>query len=204
MEISIPSFLDFIGLGSVSGIDILFAAMAVIGTTLFLLYFLLLIIGGFADGILDGVFGFDFDMDSGFAFELLTLQGILSFIMMFGIFGLAVSQANDSTLMAIAAGTFAGLVSMYIMGKVYHLFRGLESDGNVNHDNAVGARGEVYVTIPKGGSGQVQVTYQNALRTMSARAKNGDSELASGTMITVVDRVGSTLIVEPMSDSEKA
>ena len=121
MEISIPSFLDFIGLGSVSGIDILFAAMAVIGTTLFVIYFLLLIIGGFADGVLDGVFGIDFDMDSGFAFELLTLQGILSFIMMFGIFGLAVSQANDSTLMAIGAGTLAGLVSMYIMGKVYHL-----------------------------------------------------------------------------------
>jgi len=60
------------------------------------------------------------------------------------------------------------------------------------------------VTIPKGGSGQVQVTYQNALRTMSARAKNGDSELASGTMITVVDRVGSTLIVEPMAGDAEA
>ena len=55
---------------------------------------------------------------------MLTLQGILSFIMMFGIFGLP-SSANDNTLMAIGAGTVAGLISMYIMGKVYHLFRGL-------------------------------------------------------------------------------
>ena len=39
MEISIPSFLDFLGLGSVSGIDILFASMALIGTGLFVLYF---------------------------------------------------------------------------------------------------------------------------------------------------------------------
>lgn len=200
MEISIPSFLDFIGLGSVSGIDILFAAMAVIGTTLFVIYFLLLIIGGFADGVLDGVFGIDFDMDSGFAFELLTLQGILSFIMMFGIFGLAVSQANDSTLLAIGAGTLAGLVSMYIMGKVYHLFRGLESDGNVDHMNAIGAKGEVYVSIPAGEAGQVQVSYQNALRTMAARSKDPEMSIPSGAMIQVVDHLGSTLIVEPLGE----
>ena len=59
MEISIPSFLDFLGLGSISGIDILFASMALIGTGLFVLYFILLIIGGFADGVLEGAFNID-------------------------------------------------------------------------------------------------------------------------------------------------
>ena len=204
MELSIPSFLDFFGLGSISGIDILFASMALIGTALFVLYFILLIIGGFADGVLEGAFNIDIDMDAGFAFELLTLQGILSFVMMFGIFGLAVNQANDNTLMAIGAGTAAGLVSMYIMGKVYHLFRGLESEGNVDHNNAIGARGEVYMNIPVNGSGQVQVTYQNALRTMAARSKDDAQALPSGTLVRVVDRFGSTLIVEPLDfDSEK-
>lgn len=198
MEISIPSFLDFLGLGSISGIDILFASMALIGTGLFVLYFILLIIGGFADGVLEGAFNIDLDMDAGFAFELLTLQGILSFIMMFGIFGLAVNQANDNTLMAIGAGTVAGLISMYIMGKVYHLFRGLESEGNVNHANAVGARGEVYMNIPANGTGQVQVTYQNALRTMAARSKDDANELPSGTLVRVVDHLGAMLIVEPI------
>ena len=203
MEISIPSFLDFLGLGSVSGIDILFASMALIGTGLFVLYFLLLIVFGFADGVLEGAFNIDFDMDAGFAFELLTLQGILSFIMMFGIFGLAVNQANDNTLMAIGAGTVAGLISMYIMGKVYHLFRGLESEGNVDHANAVGARGEVYMNIPANGSGQVQVTYQNALRTMAARSKDDAQALPSGTLVQVVDHLGSMLIVEPLDFSSE-
>lgn len=203
MEISIPSFLDFLGLGSVSGIDILFASMALIGTGLFVLYFLLLIVFGFADGVLEGAFNIDFDMDAGFAFELLTLQGILSFIMMFGIFGLAVNQANDNTLMAIGAGTVAGLISMYIMGKVYHLFRGLESEGNVDHANAVGARGEVYMNIPANGSGQVQVTYQNALRTMAARSKDNAQAIPSGTLVRVVDHLGSMLIVEPLDFSSE-
>ena len=203
MEISVPSFLDFLGLGSISGIDILFASMALIGTGLFVLYFILLIIGGFADGVLEGAFNIDIDMDAGFAFELLTLQGILSFIMMFGIFGLAVNQANDNTLMAIGAGTAAGLVSMYIMGKVYHLFRGLESEGNVDHDNAIGARGEVYMNIPANGTGQVQVTYQNALRTMSARSKDDTQALPSGTLVRVVDHVGPMLIVEPIDFNDE-
>ena len=194
MEISIPSFLDFLGLGSISGIDILFASMALIGTGLFVLYFILLIIGGFADGVLEGAFNIDLDMDAGFAFELLTLQGILSFIMMFGIFGLAVNQANDNT---DGHRPVAGLIPC-TLGKVYHLFRGLESEGNVNHANAVGARGEVYMNIPANGTGQVQVTYQNALRTMAARSKDDAAALPSGTLVRVVDHLGSLLIVEPI------
>ena len=46
----IGSFMDLIGLGEVTGVDVLFAAMAIIGTFLFLIYFILILIGGVADG----------------------------------------------------------------------------------------------------------------------------------------------------------
>ena len=41
--------LDLIGLGGITGIDILFAVMAIIGTGLFLIYFILVMLFGFAD-----------------------------------------------------------------------------------------------------------------------------------------------------------
>ena len=35
-------FLDLIGLGGITGVDVLFAAMAIVGTFLFIIYFLLI------------------------------------------------------------------------------------------------------------------------------------------------------------------
>jgi len=49
------SIMDFFGLGDITGIDVFFAAMAVIGTVLFTIYFLLVLVGGVADGFLDAI-----------------------------------------------------------------------------------------------------------------------------------------------------
>ena len=43
------TILEFFGLEGIQGIDIFFAAMAVIGTVLFTIYFLLVLIGGVAE-----------------------------------------------------------------------------------------------------------------------------------------------------------
>ena len=98
-------------------------------------------------------------MDSAFVFEMITLQGIISFIMMFGLVGLGVSQSDAYSLMAVGAGTVAGLASMYVMG-IFKLFKSMEDDGTVDYANSIGAKGTVYLTIPEDGQGQVQVSYQ--------------------------------------------
>ena len=89
--------LDLLGLGGIDGLDIVFAGMAIVGTLLFVIYFGLVLIGGVADGALDAVgIDVDFGMDSAEgSFQMLTVQGILSFVMMFGIFGLATAQAEQ-------------------------------------------------------------------------------------------------------------
>ena len=117
----IGDFLELIGLGGITGVDILFAAMAIVGTFLFIIYFLLVLIGDFTGGM------FDFEMDADGIFHLFTIQGLLSFIMMFGIFGLSVSQADQNAFIAIIAGTIAGTFSMYIVGKVFQMMASLET-----------------------------------------------------------------------------
>ena len=198
MEI-LDFFLEPFGLEGLSGVDVLFAACAIIGTLLFLIYFLLVVITGAADGVIEG-FGVDLELDATGFFHMLTLQGLLSFVMMFGIFGLAVSTEgqSDNAVLAIVVGTIAGLVSMYIIGKVFDILRGLESDGNVVHTNAIGSKGRVYLKIPKGKDGQVQVEFQGALRTMTARAEDDTVEITTGTLIRVTDTIGDLLIVESL------
>ena len=188
----IGDFLELIGLGGITGVDILFAAMAIIGTILFIIYFLLVLIGDFTGGF------FDFEMDADGIFHLFTIQGLLSFIMMFGIFGLSVSQADQNAFIAIIAGTVAGTISMYIVGKVFQMMASLEQDNTVEHSQAIGARGTVYRTIKPGQLGQVQVEYQGALRTESAIAKDESIELATGKFVKVVDVIAERLIVVPL------
>ena len=199
----ISSVFEWLGFGDVSGIDIIFAGMAIVGTLLFILYFGLVLIGGAADGALDMLgFDLDFGMDSTQgAFHMLTIQGLLSFMMMFGIFGLAASQADQSSLMAIGAGSVAGLASMWIVGKIFQMVAGLESDGNIKLNEAIGAKGTVYRTIKPGQSGQVQVEFQSALRTCEAVAEDETLQIDTGKFITVVGNISEMLIVKPLKVS---
>ena len=201
----IGDFLELLGLGGISGVDYLFAAMAIIGTFLFLVYFALILIGGAADGALGAVgFDVDFDMGAEGVFHMLTLQGLLSFMMMFGIFGLAVTQSGGPPTMAILSGTIAGTLSMWLIGKVFQLMKGLESDATVKHTQALGAQGRVYMTIHPRQTGQVQVEFQSALRTCSAVLEDESATLATGKFVEVVRTIGETLIVRELHLSDQA
>jgi len=201
MVLGFSTILEFFGLGEISGIDVFFAAMAVIGTVLFMIYFALILIGGVADGIAEAIPFFDvsFEMDAEGVFHMLTIQGLLSFMMMFGIFGLAVSQGNYGAMPAIVAGSLAGISSMWVVGKVFQAIAGLETDGTVSHNQSHGAKGTVYRTIRPGQSGQIQVEFQDALRTCEAVAEDETLTIQTGKFILVTGNIGEILVVKPLN-----
>ena len=137
-------------------------------------------------------------------FNMLTIQGLLSFLMMFGIFGLAVNMETEIPTLAILAGTIAGTISMWLIGKVFQMLRSLEVDATVQHKEAVGAQGRVYMTIHPGQTGQVQVEFQSALRTCSAVLEDESATLETGKFVEVVRTIGETLIVRELSLKESA
>ena len=204
MVLGFSTILEFFGLGEISGIDVFFAAMAVIGTILFLIYFALVLSGGVADGIAEAIPFFDvsFEMDAEGVFHMLTIQGLLSFMMMFGIFGLAVSQGNYGSMPAIFAGSLAGISSMWVVGKVFQAIAGLETDGTVSHNQSHGAKGTVYRTIRPGQSGQIQVEFQDALRTCEAVAEDETLTIQTGKFILVTGNIGEILVVKPLNVAE--
>ena len=113
-----------LGLFGMGGMESLFAVTAVLGSVLFVVRLILMLMGGFADADAEldvdgdvGDAGFDADGDVGDAdvdgdvgdaevdaegrvsssdtsFRLLTLQGITAFFMMFGLVGLALLKQN--------------------------------------------------------------------------------------------------------------
>ena len=81
--------------------------------------------------------------------------------------------------------------------------KNLESDGTMKHEDAIGERGQVYSRIRANESGKVQVAVDGTLRTLTARAKDKTLHISTGEFIKVIDVIGNTLVVEPLSDGEE-
>jgi|TARA_B000000557_G_scaffold219435_1_gene187176 membrane-bound ClpP family serine protease len=189
------SLFELVGLGDVTGIDMLFAASALVGGILFTLYFFLLMIGGIATDIFDGLFGIDVDMGADASFKALTFQGIMAFLMFFGLAGLYVTKSGGGPSPAILAGGAAGGLSMYATGKLFELFVNLQQDGTMELSEAIGTKGQVYLRIGDDGVGQVTVEVNEAQRTFNAKSEDGTG-IATGDFIEVVDTIGEVLVVK--------
>lgn len=179
-----------------STLELIFSASALIGGVLFLLWFVLLLLGGVAEGVFEGLFGLEMDvMSSDGSFDAMTFQGVMAFMMFFGLAGLYTMNSDGSDSLAIAAGGIAGGASMYGTGKIFQVFFALEASGNVEMSEAIGVRGSVYLRIPEGGVGQVQIELGGALKTYNAKSEDGQG-IATGDFIEVVDTITSTLVVK--------
>lgn len=199
-------------LENLSGLELLFACCAVFGTVLFVIRLILMFSGmGGEDahsadaGHMDGG---DFDAgdmdhtgemhDSDLSFKLLSLQGITAFFMMFGLVGWAViRQGQYPALVPIAAGTVAGLLTVWVMKKIFQFATALQSSGTMNLKNAIGQEGTVYLTIRPGQSGKVQVSVQDRLSVLEA-VSDGNEEIKTGESIRVVRATAGKLVVEKL------
>ena len=87
---------------------------------------------------------------------------------------------------------------MWMVGKVFQAIASLETDGTVIHSEALGAKGTVYRTIRPGQTGQVQVEFQDALRTCEAVAEDEGLQIETGKFVVVTGTIAETLVVKPL------
>ena len=189
------NLFELVGLGDATGVELLFAASALVGGVLFVLYFFLLMIGGIATDVFDGLFGIDVDMGADASFKALTFQGIMAFMMFFGLAGLYVLKSDGGPSMSVLAGTVAGGISMYFTGKLFELFVTLQQDGTTDLSEAIGSKGQTYLRIAHNCVGQVTVDVNGAQRTYNAKSED-NTEIGTGDFIEVVDVIGEVLVVK--------
>lgn len=129
------------------------------------------------------------------SFTMLTLQGVMGFLLMFGLTGFVLNGMSVAGGIISAAGALAaGVASMWLIAKLFSLMLGLQSSGTVDIANAVGQEGSVYLTIPPGGTGKVQVVVQGRLLEYEA-VSDEKTALAPGDTVLVVYYKGNTLVV---------
>ena len=184
-------------------VEIIYWASTIIGGTLFVLRLVTMFLGGDLTG--DGL---DTDLDAGghevsgdqaasdTNFNLLSLQGLTSFFLMFGLVGLTLLKAGQPVWVTVIGGVAAGLVTVFLTGLIFTQMKRLQAEGTINIRNAIGQDGSVYLSIPQNGTGQVQVIVQGSLKIFDAVSK-GNSMLATGEKVHVVGvERGNTLVVE--------
>lgn len=184
-------------------IEIIYWASAIVGGTLFILRVITMFIGGgITDDVIDSALDIGGDtpagehVDSDIGFKLISIQGLTSFFMMFGLVGLALLKANFALWITVLGGMLAGLVTVAITGLVFSQMKRLQTEGTIRIQNTIGTEGNVYLTIPKNGTGQVQIIAQGSLKIFDA-VSSTKSAIATGEKVQVVGVAGgNTLIVE--------
>jgi len=182
-----------------NGLEIFFLICAVIGGFFVLLKLILQFIGGDTDTDVDVDSGMDIDtahVDSDIGFRLLSMHGLSAFFMMFGLVGLALyRQSQVGVMISMIGAVAAGVVSVWIIGKLFQMAVRMQSSGTLKTADAVGCTGTVYLTIPKEGTGRVSLNFRNHLREFDATERNG-VEVPTGTPVRVVEINANILVVE--------
>ena len=179
-----------------NGVEIFFLICAIVGGVFVIIRLILQLVGG-DHGLSNGTHTIDLHhSDSDVGFQIFSLHSLSSFLLMFGLVGLALhSQSKLGVFISIIGAIAAGLGSIWLIGKLFSLTSKLQSSGTLQIDNTIGTQGKVYLTIPKEGTGRVLVSVKNSLREFDA-ASHDNQEIPTGTPIRVVWVDGNILVVE--------
>ena len=182
---------------NLNGFEIFFLICAVVGGFFVLVKLVMQFIGADADIDTDLDTGIDAQhVDSDIGFKALSMHSLTSFLMMFGLVGLALyRQSHAGMFLSILGASVAGLASVWVIGRIFASVGRLQSSGTLATASAVGSTGTVYLSIPKGGTGRVSINFRGRLREFDASSADGEM-LASGTPIRVVRVDASVLVVE--------
>lgn len=170
-----------------------FWIIALIGSLFFLIMLVATFIGGDIDTDVDA--DVDFDVDGG-GFHFFTIKNLIAFFTIFGWTGIAAIDADFGKGMTILIATICGLVMMLIMATLFYFVSKLNDSGTLNIQNAVGAIGEVYLTV--GGErsriGKVSVRIQGSLREMEALTDEKE-DLSTGTVVSVREVTSNGILI---------
>ncbi|MBD0823494.1 hypothetical protein [Aestuariibaculum marinum] len=175
--------------------------IALIASVVFIIIMALTFIGGDSDG-LELETDAEIEADTGIGFQFITFKNLVGFFTIFGWSGIACIDSGLSKPLTVIISLGAGLLMMAIMAAMFYYMRKLSHSGTLDFKNAIGAVGEVYLTIGANRSsiGKAHVRIQGALRELEALT-DAQTNLKSGTVIKVKDVTDNgILIVEQLNN----
>ncbi|MGZ0015859.1 hypothetical protein [Yeosuana sp. AK3] len=167
------------------------------------LIFVFIIVFTFMSGDTDGLdTDAEIETDTGIGFQFITFKNLIGFFTIFGWSGIACIDSTLSKPFTVIISFICGLIMMGIMAAMFFYMKKLNHSGTLDFKNAIGAVGEVYLTIGANRSslGKAHVRIQGALRELEALT-DSETDLKSGSVISVKDVTqNGILIVEQLNN----
>ncbi len=183
----------------------IFWIVALVGSVFFLFMLITTFVAGGADVSADMEMDGDFDADAGGGFHFFTIKNLIAFFTIFGWSGIAAIDAGLSKALIVFIALISGLLMMLIMATLFFLMNKLNDSGTLQVKNAIGAIGDVYLTVGANRSkiGKVNVRIQGALRELEALTDE-NTDLVQGMVIEVKEVTNNgILVVEKLSTNNK-
>ena len=129
--------------------------------------------------------------------QLFTLQGIMTFLCVFGWTGIICTSRGLHVAIAIIIALVLGFLAMLGVAKVLQLTRKLTQDGSLDVRRLLGEKGRVYIPIPANASGEGKVTIAAGERFIELSAVTDEQEaIPTGTQVRIMDVRGDVVAVE--------
>lgn len=129
--------------------------------------------------------------------QLFTLQGIMTFLCVFGWTGIIAIHGGLHIAIALILAFVLGFLAMLGVAKLFQLTRRLTQNGSIVMKNLLGQKATVYIPIPEKGKGQGKVTVALSERFLEFNAiTDGEKSLSTNSSVRVIDVRGDVLVVE--------
>ena len=169
--------------------------IALVGSAVFIVIFLLTFIGGGDADMEADASDFEAD-DGGVGFQFFTFKNVVAFFTIFGWSGITCIDNGLSPTTTLIISTIAGLLMMVLTSLLFYWMHKLAESGTLQIKNAVGVIGEVYLPIGANRTkmGKVQIKVQGSLRELEAITDEIE-DLKTGTMVKVTEIVSAEILL---------
>lgn len=175
-----------------------FWVTAMIGSAIFIVLFILSVIGMDSDVEMD--VDLEIETDTGMGIQFFTFKNTMAFFTLFGWTGIACLDSGLSNGLSTFFAVLAGLAMMTLMAFMFLWISKLAENGTLRIKNAVGNVGEVYLSIGANRSrmGKISIDVQGSKRELSALCDEPE-DLKQGEVIKVTEVVtGEIVLVEKL------
>jgi len=187
-----------------TNVEQVFWGISIVFSILFVIQFVLSLIGLDFDADTDIEIGGDADANGGYQldadFTVLSVRSIIAFFTFFGWTGVLVLNNGGGAWAAVGFASLSGFIAMMIVAYMMYLFSKLGESGTFNTKEAIYNTGEVYLSIPaaKNGYGKVHLKIRGSLKEMDAITES-NLPLPNGVSVRVIDVLDDNLlVVEPI------
>ncbi len=189
--------------GTLSNMQQIFWAIAIVFSFLFLIQFLFSLIGlDFDDADVSAPHG-DHDHSLGTDFNLISVRSIIAFFVMFGWAGVLLLNAGKAVWTVVIFSGISGFVGMFIVAYLLFQLSKFDESGTTDLTDAIFETGEVYLSIPpaKSGNGKVHVKLKGALKELDAITEGNG--LPTGSSVRILEVLDNNILLVESIDKYK-